>query len=76
MGEFVFKKQVFLNNNSAPLVPERRNHNSQIAIKKFSRSLVNKVLTFLVEMAHLLLFAVRRREGEMVTLEHVHCLAL
>lgn len=31
---------------------------------------------FLVEIAHLLLCAVWRRKREMVTLEHVHCLAL
>lgn len=69
-------QQLFLNNNYAPLVPERRNHNSHISIMKSSRSLVNKVLTFLAEIAHLLLCAVRRKKREMVTSEHIHCVAL
>lgn len=60
-------KQVFLNNNYAPLVPKKRNHNLHIAVMESRRSLVNKVLTFLVEIAHLLLCAVRRRKREMVT---------
>lgn len=59
-------KQVFLNDNYAPLVPEKRHRNSHIAVMKSSRRLVNKVLTFLVEIVHLLLCAVRKREREMV----------
>lgn len=58
------------------LVPKRRNHNSHNATVKSSRSLVNKMLTFLVEIAHLLLCAVRSGKREMVTSEHVHYLAL
>lgn len=54
--------QVFLNDNYVPLVPERRNHNSYIAVMKSSRSLVNKVLTVLVEIAHLLLCTVKEEE--------------
>lgn len=43
---------------------------------KFSRSLVNKVLIFLVEIVYLLFCVVRRKKREMVILEYIYCVVL
>lgn len=51
----------FLDNNYVPIVTKKRNHNSFTAIVKSSRFLVNKMLTFVVEIAHLFICAIRKR---------------